>query len=99
MWQYTCLVPQTKTKTIIMGGDRDILTQNNIWDRNNRWGHTYYVGTGILVGTDILVGDIHNRWGQTNTMWGLSSVLEYASTGWGVGWVGGWSPLHNIATS
>ena len=29
VWQYTCPLPQTKTKTIIMGGDRDGLTQNN----------------------------------------------------------------------
>ena len=29
VWQYTYLLPQTKTKTIIMGGDKDRLTQND----------------------------------------------------------------------
>ena len=29
VWQYTCPLPQTKTKTIKMGWDRDRLTQNN----------------------------------------------------------------------
>ena len=29
LWQHTCPLPQTKTKTIMTGGDRDRLTQNN----------------------------------------------------------------------
>ena len=31
VWQYTCPLPQTKTKTFIMGEDRDRLTQNYSW--------------------------------------------------------------------
>ena len=30
VWQYTCPFPQTKTKTIIMGGDKDRLTQDKL---------------------------------------------------------------------
>ena len=32
VWQYTCPLPQTKTKAF-MGEDRDRLTQNNSWEQ------------------------------------------------------------------
>ena len=58
------------------------------------------------MGTDIIGGDIHNRWGQTNTMWGLSLVDIQSATEENQdfqnlpgGWVGGWGDGYSAGNN